>query len=86
MAKYEIIYFAGCPLLDRAKAALQFAGINNYQEVKQDKLPEGHPYKKLSSPSIVKDGKILIGSRNHASECTITDWNKAGAELARKTL
>jgi len=75
MAKVEVVYFTGCPLLERARRALRDAGVSSFQEVNQDKLPAGHDYLRLSSPSILLDGRLVAGNRTDKGCCGILDWD-----------
>ena len=60
MAKIKFIYFEGCPNAEKVRQNLQAAGAE-FDEVKQDDLPEGHTLKKYSSPTVLKDGQPLFG-------------------------
>lgn len=61
MKKAELIFFKGCPNAQTAKTALGKCGIA-YVEVIQDDLAQGHPYRKFSSPTILMNGKVVIGT------------------------
>ena len=81
MPRYEIIYFTGCPLVDRARRALREAGVAQFVETNQDKLAAGDARKDLSSPSLLVDGKLVAGSRGAASSCSIVDWDAVTRDL-----
>lgn len=68
-----LITFAGCPNVQKAKALLGEAGLN-YIEVKRDNLPESHPHRAYSSPSLLDGEKLIFGSRtdSNAGGCTLS--------------
>jgi len=77
MPKVELIYFAGCPGVPRARALLEGSGLNHFAEISQEGLEEGHPYRRFSSPTILVDGQIIAGSSNGAEACSFIDWENA---------
>jgi hypothetical protein len=85
MARFELVYFTGCPLVERARQILRDRGVTAVTELNQDKLPSDHPYQKLTSPSILRDGKLLLGSRDGQGgrNCSIVDWAAASKLLAK---
>ena len=74
MPKVELVFFRGCPNIDRARSVLRASGVTDFFEVIQDDLPAGHPYLRCSSPTIFRDGQILAGSQDGTSSCSIIDW------------
>jgi hypothetical protein len=72
MPKVELIYFLGCPNVDRARSAIRTVGVP-FTEVDQDQLPPGHLYRRYSSPSILVDGEIVAGAKTGAA-CSIIEW------------
>lgn len=71
MREFKLVYFRGCPNVDRARELLKLAGITNVREVTQDDLAEGESLKQLSSPSIVSPaGAVLYGEKCGSGACT----------------
>jgi hypothetical protein len=67
-----LITFKGCPIVKKAKSLLAEAQLK-YTEVQQDELPELHPYRAYSSPSLLKDDRLIFGSRTGSQSygCTM---------------
>jgi hypothetical protein len=61
MSRLKLIYFEGCPNVDRARKALQMAGYL-FDEIRQDNLPEGHPLKDYTSPTLLKGERVIFGT------------------------
>ena len=81
MPDVELVFFEGCPSLPRAREALKAAGVASPVEVVQDHLPEGHPRKAYSSPSILVDGSLIVGLLQASPACTVADWSIAAQRL-----
>jgi len=62
MTEVKFIYFEGCPNADKTRKALKAVNVD-FDEVEQTSQPEGSPYKNYSSPTILKDNEIVIGSK-----------------------
>ncbi len=62
MKKYQLIYFEGCPNAKHARAVLLTSGVP-FDEIIQDNLEKGDDFKNYSSPSILKDGKLIFGQK-----------------------
>lgn len=78
MPKVELVYFTGCPFVEKAREVLKRAGYNSFTEINTDKLGTSDRNRFLSSPSILVDQKLVIGRRNEsAGSCSIVDWNAA---------
>lgn len=83
MAKFELVYFTGCQLVERARQILRDRGVTHITEFNLDKLPADHPYQNLSSPSILRDGSLLLGHRDGGGrKCSMINWTTAAAKLA----
>lgn len=84
MSKCQLIYFEGCPNAKHARAILLTSGIP-FEVILQDELNDGNEFKNYSSPSILKDGKLLLGQKlsSGSSACSFEkiDENKLKAEL-----
>jgi len=82
MSKCQLIYFEGCPNAKHARAILLTAGVP-FEVILQDELNEGNEFKNYSSPSILKDGKLLLGQRlsSGSSACS---FEKIDEELLKQ--
>jgi hypothetical protein len=74
MKKIELIYFEGCPSVLTAKNALNAAGII-YSEVIRDVLPANDPRRNYSSPTLLVDGKPVLGCSAQGDSCSIGQWD-----------
>lgn len=72
MVDLKLIYFEGCPNVAQVRKRLQTAGYR-FEEIDQDTLPEGHPCRNYSSPTILKGDRIIFG--------TLTGSGKPGCSL-----
>lgn len=83
MEALTLVYFAGCPNAERARAILQQSG-QPFREVCQDTLPAGHPYWSYASPSILLGERLVFGEKTGegAGGCSIEPLDGA-ALLAR---
>lgn len=57
----KLIYFEGCPNVDLARKNIQTAGYR-FEEILQDDLPEGHPLKDYTSPTLLKGERVIFGT------------------------
>lgn len=57
-----LIAFEGCPTTPRIVSLLTKMGVS-FDRVDRDHLPVGHPFRGYSSPTLLRDGIILLGSR-----------------------
>lgn len=80
MSRIELVYFEGCPNVERARTVIRSIMIE-FSEVKQDHLAQGDPYRRYSSPTILVDGKIIVGSENEAAACSFIDWGAVSAKI-----
>ena len=76
-----LIYFEGCPNVERARAAIRSAGVTVFSEMKQDQLPQENLYRRFSSPTILVDGIIIVGSENGAAACSLVDWGAVSSKI-----
>lgn len=56
-----LITFRGCPNADKARLALKNIGLS-FKDILSDDLPIGHPWREYSSPTILKNEKLVFGS------------------------
>lgn len=71
MPNLKLIYFEGCPNSMKAKLALERVGCT-FEEVEQGALPQGHPMKCYSSPTILAGDEIIFGAETgSAGSCTL---------------
>ncbi|MGZ3694519.1 MAG: hypothetical protein ACXWQO_10090 [Bdellovibrionota bacterium] len=82
MAKIELVYFSGCPNVVKARDAILAAGAGEFSEVVQELLPKESAYLRFSSPTVLVNGKIAIGSENGAAACSMIDWLEASAKIS----
>ncbi len=80
MSKVELVYFDGCPNVEKARSAIQQSGLP-FSEVRQNALCEDSAYRAYSSPTILVDGEVAVGSRNCASACSIIRWDEAAERI-----
>jgi hypothetical protein len=67
----KLVYFEGCPNADRVKKSLMATGLN-FDEVRQNELPENHLFQGFTSPTILKDGEVIFGEvTNLAGGCSL---------------
>lgn len=62
MCELKFIYFKGCPNISKVRSMLQELG-ESFEEVFQDDLPDNHPLKSYSSPTLLKGDKIIFGAK-----------------------
>ncbi len=80
MPKIELVYFDGCPNVEQARNEIQKTGLP-FREIRQNALREDDAYRAFSSPSILLDGEVVVGSRNCASACSIVRWEGASERI-----
>jgi glutaredoxin len=81
MTSIQLITFNGCPNADKFRNILSHVGIN-FEDVVQDKLEENHPLKRYSSPTILIDNRVLVGSQSNGGGCSVI--NVSIEELEKK--
>jgi hypothetical protein len=83
MERIQLIYFEGCPNYSVVKNLLSDIGVK-YEEIEQNDLEETDPLKLFSSPSILKNGKLIFGQKIDSTKggCTINLPDKSS--LAKK--
>lgn len=79
--KVQLIYFAGCPNSDKAYELLERSGVP-FEEIVQDYLTDENPYRHYSSPTILVDGQIVLGSEASSQSCSV--MNLSVAELLKR--
>ena len=81
MSKVELVFFSGCPSVSRARQAILEAGSTEFLETNMAALEATDPRRRLSSPSILVNGKLAVGSENGAAACSYIDWGKAVSRI-----
>lgn len=72
MDDIKFIYFEGCPEAKNVRSALLVAGIYDFDVMVQDKLQEGDPYLKFSSPSVLAGEELIYGIRTDGERASCT--------------
>lgn len=81
MGILKLVYFEGCPNVDKARKLLQQTGTQ-FEEVQQNTLPKNHPDKGYASPTVLDDKKIIFGAKTGRGGCSLDIPNVA--ELQRR--
>ncbi len=81
MPKIELVYFEGCPNVERAREAIRSSGVVDFSEVNQNHLAANDPYLRFSSPTILTNGQILFGSVNYAAACSMINWSEVSSKI-----
>ncbi|MBT3922871.1 MAG: hypothetical protein HOF21_09885 [Nitrospina sp.] len=58
----KLIYFDGCPNYEVAKNLLLQSGCK-FEEINQSNLPDDHAFKQYTSPTILKNGRLIVGEK-----------------------
>lgn len=66
----KFIYFRGCPNAEKLKKDLENLGFP-YQEIEQTQLPKGHPDKDYSSPALLFNGELIVGTKACGGGCSL---------------
>jgi glutaredoxin len=62
MENIKLVYFRGCPNYKSVKKLLTRIGVS-FDEINQDDLSDGHPLKRFTSPTILKNEKLIFGEK-----------------------
>jgi glutaredoxin len=70
LKKLKFIYFTGCPNAQKMKETLEDL---DYQldEIEQTSLQSGDQYKNYSSPTVIKDERIIFGGKAEGGGCSL---------------
>lgn len=68
MTQWQLVYFEGCPNSEKLKSNLEEVGLTSFELIEQGSLEPGHPLKKYASPSLLRDGELLVGALTGSSE------------------
>ena len=79
--KIQLVYFRGCPNVELAKNALREIAIHDFKEEQLDSLEEHDPLRRYSSPSILIDGHLVVGTEGSDLACSLIDWTHAAEKL-----
>ena len=67
MPALKLVYFEGCPNTERAKQSLKRLG-HPFELVRQDDLPQGHPLRGYTSPTVLSGDRVVFGAQSgHAA-------------------
>ncbi len=83
MNNIKLIYFKGCPNYEAAKNLLLKSDCD-FEEVNQSDLSNDHPLKHYTSPTILKNGKPIVGNQTDSSAGGCSIQLPSDAELKRK--
>lgn len=81
MPKVELVFFAGCPSVPRARQAIRDAGSLDFQETDMGTLDAADPRRRLSSPTILVNGELVVGYECGAAACSIIDWESVSSRI-----
>ncbi|MBI2520725.1 MAG: MerC family mercury resistance protein [Bdellovibrio sp.] len=81
MSAIKFIYFEGCPNAQKTKDLLQEL-TTDFDIIRQDDLTTDNPYRNYSSPTILRNGEIILGSAASGGGCSLQLPNKN--ELRRR--
>jgi hypothetical protein len=70
MREIKFIYFEGCPNAQKVRDSLTKIGIK-FAVIEQTQLVSNSPYKDYSSPTILRDGKVVFGKIAKGGGCTL---------------
>ena len=71
MTPLKLIYFCGCPHVEKVKNLLKAAGAA-YLEIRREALPEKHRLTGYTSPTVLAEERIIIGAKTkNAAGCSI---------------
>ncbi len=78
MTNLKLVYFEGCPYAKDARALL-LTSMLDFEVIRQDDLPDAHPMREYSSPSILNDTEILYGHKIDpgSSACSAEKLNES---------
>ncbi len=78
MTDLKLVYFEGCPNAKDARALL-LTSMHDFEVIKQDDLPNNHPMREYSSPSILKGEELIYGQKidSGSSACSAEKLNES---------
>ncbi|MBS1963244.1 MAG: hypothetical protein JST04_13600 [Bdellovibrionales bacterium] len=73
-SKLILLFFKGCPNVPVLKSLMSEMKITNFQEIDLETLATDDPFGSFSSPTLLADGNIILGSKtsNSALSCSYT--------------
>lgn len=79
MNDIKLIYFSGCQNFNWVKELILELGIP-FEEIDQNDLPEEHPLRSYTSPSILKNSELVMGYKAGTSKgsCSIYLPSRSG--------
>lgn len=79
----SLLYFKDCPNVPILKALMKEENISSYIEIDLEQLSQNDPLRSYSSPSLLQNGELIIGSRTSNSTLSCSFYSK---EEMRKAL
>lgn len=81
MHRIELIYFESCPNIDAARSAIRSAGVDDFSEVNLNQTGNDESYRNFSSPTILLNGRVIVGAVCNEPACSIVDWSMVKNKL-----
>lgn len=80
-----LLYFNGCPNLPVLKSLMAEKRITTFTEIDLETLPPGDVLKSYSSPSLLRNGELILGSKtsNASLSCSYTSREEIRSALER---
>src|SRR4051794_36953888 len=77
MSTIQLITFRGCPHAGPVRAILTEARIP-FEEIEQADLPAGDPLRGYTSPTILRDGALVLGAKTDGASlgCSLSSWTR----------
>lgn len=70
MNKIMFVYFEGCPNASKVLEILEKLDIG-FETFEQNSLPQGNKLKDYSSPTILLEDQIILGTEANGGGCTL---------------
>jgi hypothetical protein len=83
--RLEVLFFPGCQNFKTLLSVLSEEGITAYELIDIEKLPENHPLRSFSSPTLLLNGKAILGAKtsNQGLSCSVITKSEMIAEIRR---
>lgn len=70
MSEIKLLYFKGCPNVEKMRQNLRRAGIS-FDEICHEDLSPNDPLRKYSSPALLKGNQVIFGSLTEGGGCSL---------------